>query len=95
VAIVDGPETLMDVELVTGRTHQIRVHAAELGFPIKGDRRYGSLSAADGDGSADVMCLHAWKLSFEHPLTREQIRVESELPSWARADTGPFRTPVD
>jgi hypothetical protein len=41
------------------------------------------------------MCLHAWKLAFLHPLTGKQIRVESELPTWARPETGPFRTPVD
>jgi len=93
VAVVDGTETLMDVELVTGRTHQVRVHAAELGFPIKGDRRYGF--GANGDGDASLMCLHAWKLAFAHPLNGERIRLESELPSWARAGTGPFRTPVD
>lgn len=95
VAIVDGPETLMDVELVTGRTHQVRVHAAELGFPIKGDCRYGCEPPAPGDDGQSLMCLHAWRLAFAHPLTGEQVRLESELPSWARAETGPFRTPVD
>lgn len=67
--------TLVQAEPLTGRTHQIRVHAADRGFPILGDTRYG------GTASPRV-CLHAAELSFRHPFSGEQIELN------ARADFG-------
>ena len=68
----DG-KTLVEAEPVTGRTHQIRVHAAEHGFPILGDRLYG------GSDGARVF-LHAQQLKFEHPATKESLVLESKPP---------------
>ena len=56
----DGVSTLVEVVIATGRTHQIRVHAASIGHPVLGDRRYGS-----GIPSKRLM-LHAWKLEHAH-----------------------------
>lgn len=72
--------SLYEVELTTGRTHQIRVHAAELGHPVVGDRRYGPDAAEDSR-----LHLHAHKLAFEHPIDGSAIALESELPPWAVA----------
>ena len=58
---------LIEAEPLTGRTHQIRVHAAEHGFPILGDTLYGG-------SPAPRLCLHATELQFEHPVTRETLR---------------------
>jgi 23S rRNA (cytosine1962-C5)-methyltransferase len=67
----EGDRTLVDAFPHTGRTHQIRVHAAEAGFPILGDSLYG--------GSAlDRVCLHAAALSFSHPATGERIGFERD-----------------
>jgi 23S rRNA pseudouridine1911/1915/1917 synthase len=71
--------TLLEAELETGRHHQIRVHAAALGHPIVGDRRYGT------DDGADRLHLHAWRLAFAHPVEGNPIEVVAELPEWARA----------
>ena len=77
----NGPsEHLLDAELETGRTHQIRAHAAHLGFPIVGDRRYGSASA----DLHERLCLHAWTLEFAHPQTGAPLRFEAPLPDWAQ-----------
>jgi 23S rRNA-/tRNA-specific pseudouridylate synthase len=70
----------MQVELETGRTHQIRVHAAKLGWPVVGDRRYGNK-----DGEPERLHLHAWALDFAHPIGGERIQVTSQLPPWALA----------
>jgi 23S rRNA pseudouridine1911/1915/1917 synthase len=69
---------LLQVELETGRTHQIRVHLMAIGHPVVGDRAYG----AAGDDPADPgrVWLHSWKLGFEHPLTGEQVSCEAPLP---------------
>jgi RluA family pseudouridine synthase len=77
-APIDGT-SLLQVELVTGRTHQIRVHAAERGFPVVGDRRYGS-----PDDPAERLHLHAWRLEFTHPLDGTTVTAQTELPAWAR-----------
>lgn len=82
IALLDGPRSLLRARLVTGRTHQIRVHAAELGHPIVGDRRYGTVTA---DEQPDRLYLHADTLVFTHPTTDEAVRVESDRPTWARA----------
>jgi len=68
--------SLVEVKLETGRKHQIRVHFADLGCPVIGDRIYG----AKGD-PADRLGLHAWRLAFDHPLTGKRLEVKSELPA--------------
>lgn len=78
-----GPaEHLLDAELETGRTHQIRAHAAHLGFPIVGDRRYGD--AIDDGDEHERLCLHAAMLDFTHPRTGAPLHVEAPLPDWAQ-----------
>jgi 23S rRNA pseudouridine955/2504/2580 synthase len=81
----------MEVELLTGRTHQIRVHAAAIGHPVAGDSRYGS----DGAPPAGLrrLFLHAGKLEFAHPDSGEQITIEAPLDAdlqavLARLDAG-------
>ena len=71
--------TLVECELETGRTHQIRVHMAHLGHPVTGDPVYGrSCRFADIQGQA----LHAWRLTFVHPGTGERMLFQSPTPSW-------------
>ena len=66
---------LVQAELFTGRTHQIRVHAAYLGLPLLGDDLYG------GDTSLlDRQALHAYIVEFEHPITKQKIKIIDELP---------------
>ena len=62
-------------ELLTGRTHQIRVHLAALGYPIVGDRVYG-----EADAALPRQALHAWRLSLPHPVTRETLEFEAPVP---------------
>lgn len=71
--------TLVACDLHTGRTHQLRVHLAGIGHPILGDPAYASgqsetLSKALG---IDAVCLHAWRLAFESPATKEVHTIES------------------
>lgn len=74
--------SLLEVELKTGRTHQIRVHLAHLGFPLCGDDKYGNfpLNKALEQEGLRRMFLHAAQLSFAHPLTGEPIVLQSQLP---------------
>lgn len=69
--------TLVEVELETGRTHQIRVHMAHLGHPLVGDTAYGGAVHAGLDRQA----LHAWRLRFEHPFSAESVLCEAALPA--------------
>lgn len=68
---------LLEIELETGRQHQIRAHLAHLGLPILGDATYASEAAA----AAPRQMLHARVLAFVHPITGAAIRVESPLPA--------------
>jgi len=70
-----GRRTLVEVWPHTGRTHQIRVHLASIGFPITGDALYGRR----GDAPVARQFLHAQKLSFVHPRTGERLEVEAPL----------------
>lgn len=67
---------LLEVELHTGRHHQIRVQLAAIGCPIKGDLKYGS-PRSNADGS---ICLHARSIEFEHPVTHQNVFIEAPLP---------------
>ena len=73
--------TLLDVHILTGRTHQIRVHMKHLGHPVCGDPIYGSSRGA----KVPRLMLHAWSLAFTHPRTGERMTFTAELPEafWA------------
>lgn len=66
--IVQNGRTLLDVRLITGRKHQIRVQLAKLGLPIVGDEKYGS-NATYAPGIA----LHSWRLKIEHPVQKKPM----------------------
>jgi 23S rRNA pseudouridine955/2504/2580 synthase len=74
--------SLLEAELKTGRTHQIRVHLAHLGFPIAGDDKYGdfALNKALVRKGLKRMFLHACKTVIHHPSTAESVAFESALP---------------
>jgi RluA family pseudouridine synthase len=77
-----GSFSLVEAELETGRTHQIRAHLAAIGHPVVGDRRYGDRESARAEGEArrGRLALHAAELAFEHPVTREHLCFSSPLP---------------
>ncbi len=67
---------LLEIELLTGRHHQIRCQLAKMGCPIKGDLKYGA-ERSNPDGS---ISLHAFHVTFEHPVSHEMIDVKAPLP---------------
>ncbi len=75
--------SLLEAELLTGRTHQIRVHLAHLGHPVLGDEKYGDfeLNKRLRREGLKRMFLHAARLSFEHPMTSAHVELTSPLPS--------------
>jgi 23S rRNA pseudouridine955/2504/2580 synthase len=75
--------TLVEAELLTGRTHQIRVHAAHLGTPLAGDPKYGDFEANRRLKSLGLgrIFLHAWRLRFLADYMREPLQVEAPLPA--------------
>ena len=70
--------TLMEYELKTGRTHQIRVHSKHIGHPIVGDPVYGGSNKFNLDGQL----LHAFKLEFTHPRTKEHMSFTAPIPEY-------------
>jgi 23S rRNA pseudouridine955/2504/2580 synthase len=78
----DPPLALLEAELLTGRTHQIRVHLTHLGFPLAGDDKYGDFAwnKALAKEGLKRMFLHARELTFRHPATGERVKVEAPLP---------------
>ncbi len=74
--------SLLEAQLKTGRTHQIRVHLSHLGFPILGDEKYGDFAlnkTLKRDG-LKRMALHAWRMAFRHPLTAAPMECLAPLP---------------
>ena len=74
--------SLLEAQLKTGRTHQIRVHLSHLGFPILGDEKYGDFGhnrEIKRDG-LKRMALHAWRMAFRHPLTAAPLECVAPLP---------------
>ena len=83
----DG-SALLEARLITGRTNQIRIHLWHLGWPICGDTAYlpnGQMGDTQTvSTTAPPLCLHAWRLAFDHPLTKERVQFESPAPDWAQ-----------
>ena len=83
----DGRFTLLEVTIKTGRTHQIRVHLADAGYPIVGDDKYGDFDLNKALQKSNVntpslkrMFLHAWSLKFNHPKLRKVVHLTTDLP---------------
>ena len=81
-----GPFTLVELEPLTGRTNQLRIHMDHVGAPIAGDDLHGLSNIArfrERNPAAPYptrLFLHAWRLAFEHPTTREPVALEAPLP---------------
>lgn len=82
--------TLLEIDLRTGRTHQVRVHCAAMGHPVVGDATYGNKrkwqkvlfgKTVEALKTAHRQMLHAWQLTFQHPRTGQMMHFESPLPS--------------
>ena len=71
--------TLLEVRIETGRTHQIRVHLAQIGYPIIGDTTY---SNGKNKWNIEGQCLHANSLEFTHPTTGKKMKLEANLPKY-------------
>lgn len=70
---VENNLSLLKITLITGRPHQIRVQLSNLGYPIYGDKKYGSNNNAN-------ISLHASELTFAHPITKKQMSIRTNLP---------------
>ena len=68
---------LLEVELLTGRKHQIRVHLAGIGHAVVGDEKYGK-----GDRGYKRLALHSRSISFKHPFSGEQVTFETKVPAY-------------
>lgn len=80
--------SLLQVHLLTGRKHQIRVHFVDQGHPLVGDRKY----AQDRPAHAHL-ALHAWSLDFTHPTSGARLHFETEIPQRFTQLVGPFDPP--
>ena len=80
--------TLVEVELLTGRHHQIRAQLSRIGCPIRGDLKYGARRSLPGGG----ISLHSRRVAFEHPVRREPVEVTAPVPAgdnlWACFEGG-------
>jgi len=68
--------SLVEIDLLTGRKHQIRVHLADLGCPVVGDKKYG-----EGEKGAKRLALHAGKMTITHPFSKKSMTFETGIPS--------------
>jgi RluA family pseudouridine synthase len=94
----DG-SSLLAARPLTGRTNQIRIHCAHLGYPVCGDQAYrGGDSAALAQTAAlddPPLCLHAWEIAFRHPATGQPLRFSAPAPAWAGGHAGRLPAVVD
>jgi 23S rRNA pseudouridine955/2504/2580 synthase len=92
----EPPLALLEAELLTGRTHQIRVHLQHVGFALAGDEKYGDFTwnkALHREGLRR-MFLHARSLALAHPLTGAPVRIEAPLPAELEAYLATLGAPV-
>ena len=70
---------MLEINIETGRTHQIRVHLSHIGYPVVGDYTY-----SNGKNEFGIMgqCLHAKELEFKHPITAKEMKLEAPLPEY-------------
>jgi RluA family pseudouridine synthase len=84
--IADGT-ALLDARPLTGRTNQIRIHLAHLGYPVCGDPAYLAGSRLGESQTLEVdappLCLHAWRIGFRHPLDQKTVTFTASAPAWA------------
>jgi 23S rRNA pseudouridine1911/1915/1917 synthase len=96
LAVLEDGKAVLACEPITGRTHQIRVHLAASGWPIVGDRAYGT-AAREGTESAPPgigrQALHAWKMALPHPVTRQRLELTCPVPEDMRAIWGGSEDP--
>jgi len=86
--------TLLELDLVTGRTHQIRVHLDAIGHPVAGDPIYGTGTSRRGPAGLDRLFLHAWRLELTSPSTGQLIRATAPLPAELERVLATLREPV-
>ena len=84
--------TLVECDLVTGRTHQIRVHFASIGHQIAGDQVYATGAARRGPDGLERMFLHAWKLELVSPVSGDLVRAQAPLPAELEAVLASLRS---
>lgn len=77
--------SLLEIDLQSGRKHQIRVHLADIGHPVLGDHRYGKKSQ-----SPQRLALHAQTISFHHPYSGEPVTLSTQAPLYFRTLVGPW-----
>lgn len=82
--------SLLEVELLTGRKHQIRVHLAAIGHPVIGDQRYGKEPKA-----RQRLALHARSISFTHPFSGEPLTFATKVPVYFNTLVGHWEPPID
>lgn len=86
--------TLLELDLVTGRTHQIRVHLEAIGHPVAGDPLYGTGTSRRGPDGLGRLFLHAWRLELTSPSSGSLIRAEAPLPDELETVLARLRGPV-
>jgi 23S rRNA pseudouridine1911/1915/1917 synthase len=72
--------SLVLCRLITGRTHQIRVHFEAIGYPLVGDNLYGNKKINEMTANLDRVFLHSWKLDFQHPITNKNMSFRCPIP---------------
>ncbi len=91
--LAEGKRALLSVRLETGVKHQIRCQLAHVGLPVVGDFRYGPFgrpARPEPVEGGKAILLHAAELAFEHPVRKEPVRIEAQLPAYWRIHNSQF-----